>query len=467
MGRLQPVGFWLCVGLLSGCGAGSDDPAEETIEQAGPATGAAAIPESMLDETWAVHFSTAGKGQLESQPAWVTAFIKRMYPKAAQMASTSGMDALSVARFHTDAAAVYRQAALLSAYSILQVYGEDPRPTDPVGAAHLLTVSHAIVGDVKAAAAAADKMKAASQDPTQPWHAPWAAWLASGEAWPPDLSALPVELPPVTLEGEPPVVRDLPHYQLPEQGTDSVRDMADPGALLALAFWHDQASLQAGGEEHATRLKAYQAPHRLPVEPAVSWDEPMPVGMLPASDLLHPWDGAFLAAVTGPQGAEAVEAYKDRSLIARAAALSRVDGKVDAELATDLVTDFRARLLARMSALNDGHVDQSQRMFADVSVAALFRSLGVVAEVEGTREVSGRMFIHGFDRDSTNSKRLPCPVGSLALGAWDASNRYPVRALEIVHKFSRGYPSLEVARYSADLLGLRVSRERPGESAGM
>jgi hypothetical protein len=106
-------------------------------------------------------------------------------------------------------------------------------------------------------------------------------------------------------------------------------------------------------------------------------------------------------------------------------------------------------------------------MFADVSVAALFRSLGVVAEVEGTREVSGRMFIHGLDRDSSNSKRLPCPVGSLGLAAWDASNRYPVRALDIVHKFSRGYPSLEVARYSADLLGLRVSRERPGESAGM
>ena len=467
MARLLPLTLCLFAWIFAGCGAGGDASVEEPAEPAGPATGAAAIPEAMLDETWAVHFSSAGKGQLESQSAWVTVLIKRMYPEAAKMASTSGMDALNVARFHTDAAAVYRQAALLSAHAILQVYGEDPRPTDPVGAAHLLTVSHAILGDVESAVAAADKMKEAPEDPTMPWHAPWGDWLASGADWPPDLSALPVELPPVTLDGPPPVIRDLPHYRLPEQGTDSVRDMADPGALLALAFWHDQASLQAGGEEHAAKIRAYLAPHRLPVEEAVMWDEPMPVGMLPASDLLHPWDGAFLAAVTGPQGADAVEAYKDRSLVARAAALSRVDGKVNAELATDLVTDFRARILARMSAMNDGHVDQSQRMFADVSVAALFRSLGVVAEVEGTREVSGRMFIHGFDRDSTHSKRLPCPVGSLALGAWDASNRYPVRALEIVHKFSRGYPSLEVARYSADLLGLRVSRERPGESAGM
>jgi len=184
---------------------------------------------------------------------------------------------------------------------------------------------------------------------------------------------------------------------------------------------------------------------------------------LPASDHLVPWDAAFMAAVTGAQGAAAVDEYKDRSLVAQAASLSRVDGKVNAELATDLVVDFRGRLLDRMSTLNNGESDQSQRMFADVSVASLFRSLGVVAEVEGFSEVSGRMFIHGYDRDSVHSKRLPCPVGTLALAAWDASNRYPVRPLDIVHKFSRGYPSLEVARYSADLLGLRVSRERPGE----
>jgi hypothetical protein len=456
------------VALLWGCGADKGDVSEEATEEASrPVTGAAAIPEAMLDGIWAVHFSTVAKGQLEDQPAWVTVFIKRNYPEAARIGAAGGLGRAQVARFHADAAAVYRQAVLLSAHAILQVYGEDPRPTDPVGAAHLLTLSHAVLGDLDAAREAADRMRGVADDPTGPWHAPWRAWIDAGAVWPPDLSALPLDLPEVSLDGRAPVLRGLPHYQLPEQGTDSLRDMADPGALLAVAFWHDQASALAGGEESVAMMKAYRAPYRLPVEPEVLWDQPLPIELLPASDLLHPWDAAFLAAVTGSQGAAAVDAYQDRSLVAHAAMLSRVDGKVNAERATDLVTDLRARMLERMRALNDGQVDQSQRMFADVSVAALFRSLGVVAEVEGTREVSGRMFIHGLDRDSSNSKRLPCPVGSLGLAAWDASNRYPVRALDIVHKFSRGYPSLEVARYSADLLGLRVSRERPGESAGM
>jgi len=53
------------------------------------------------------------------------------------------------------------------------------------------------------------------------------------------------------------------------------------------------------------------------------------------------------------------------------------------------------------------------------------------------------------------------------VAAWDAENRYPTRALQFVHNFARRYPSLKVARYSADLLGLRVSRERVGEAGGM
>jgi hypothetical protein len=47
----------------------------------------------------------------------------------------------------------------------------------------------------------------------------------------------------------------------------------------------------------------------------------------------------------------------------------------------------------------------------------------------------------------------------LALAAWDASNRYPLRAQEILHGQIKRYPSLEIARYGHDVLGLRVNSE--------
>ena len=55
----------------------------------------------------------------------------------------------------------------------------------------------------------------------------------------------------------------------------------------------------------------------------------------------------------------------------------------------------------------------------------------------------------------------------LSLAAWDAGNGYPTRALDILHNLVRQYESLETARFALDVLALRVSRSRVGESAGM
>ncbi len=92
------------------------------------------------------------------------------------------------------------------------------------------------------------------------------------------------------------------------------------------------------------------------------------------------------------------------------------------------------------------------------------RSLALVAEIGGDRETSGKLRIDAFGR---SAKATACPVGLLSLAAWDASNRYPLRALDILHGQASRYPSLEIARYGLDVLGLRVSHERTGETPGM
>ena len=60
-----------------------------------------------------------------------------------------------------------------------------------------------------------------------------------------------------------------------------------------------------------------------------------------------------------------------------------------------------------------------------------------------------------------------CPAGLLTLAAWDAGNRYPVRALDIVHGQSRDMSALQIARHGLDVLALRVGRETTGQNPGM
>jgi hypothetical protein len=187
--------------------------------------------------------------------------------------------------------------------------------------------------------------------------------------------------------------------------------------------------------------------------------------LLFGADLLVPEDGPFLAELHGPAGAAAVDTWNGKSLLATIAHASRKDGKVDTEMAVDLISDLRARLLERSKAKTNDTVEGHQRTFADIGFVGLLRSLALVAEVEGDREVSGRLRINALEQAS--DKSTACPTGLVALAAWDASNRYPIRALDIVHVQSRRFSSLEAARYGLDVMALRVSRERPGETAGM
>lgn len=440
--------------LATGCGTSL----QTDLDGGGVVTGPE-IPADRLDESWPVKMATeADFGPYAATPGWVSILMKRDYRRAAeQLASTGG---LASARAHAEGAAVYRQAALLSAYSLAETYAKTPEPTDPVGTAHLLTVSYALMGELDEAKKWSAKLEGV-EDPTAAWHAPWKAWLASGDPWPPDLSGLPIELP-APAAGAWPVVDSLPHYTLPEQGVDTKRDMGDLGALVALALWHDAAAKAAAGDQ-AGAIDTYRAAYRLPVEPDVQ-GVALPMELLFGSDMLVPEDGPFLADLLGAAGSGAVDAHKDRSLLAWLASESRRDGKLNAEAAIELVTRLRSEVLDRSAARTEGAIQGHQRQFADIAFVGAFRSLALVAEVEGDREASGLLRINAMER---SEKATACPVGLLALGAWDASNRYPTRAQEILHAQARIFPSLETARYGLDVMALRVSRERTGETPGM
>lgn len=443
------------LGLIAGCGGSVQTDLNTRSEGQ-----TAEIPTERVDQTWPVRMATeADFGPYAAKGGWVSLVVRRNYKVAVEQLGREG--GLAGARAHVEAAAVFRQAALLAAHSLIETYGETPEPTDPVGTAHLLTVSYAITGELDKAREASARLEGAD-DPTLAWHGPWKEWLASGATWPPDLSALPLDLPepaPGTWASTP----SPPHYTLPEQGVDTKRDMADPGVLVALALWHDAAAEKSAGDQ-APLVHAYRAGYRLPVEPKVAAAGPLPMELLFGADLLVPEDAAFLVDLHGDKGAAAVDAHKDSSLLAYLASISRQDGKIHAETAIDVVSRLRDLLVERAAARTDNAPQRHQRQFADMAYVGAFRSLALVAEIEGDREVSGLLRINALER---SEKATACPVGLLALGAWDASNRYPSRAQEILHAQARIFPSLEIARYGLDVMALRVSRERTGETPGM
>jgi hypothetical protein len=434
------------------------------------------VPAELLEQSWVVQLAAESSlGSFATEPGWAALIMRRDQREAVQRLGKLG--GVPGARAHTEAAFLYRQAALMSASGLIEVYGKTPEPTDPVGTAHLLAVSYLVTGQLEPARQAAAQLAAVTDDPTLPWHAPWKAWMAGKDdaalraSWPPDLSGLPVTLPPPT-PGEWPELDQVPHYSMPErEGSSASRDMADPSALLALALWHDAAAA-AASPEGARLARALRTGYALPIEassPAFlpSLSEPVPLELLFGSDLLVPGDAAFLVDVLGDKGAgsisDAIDQHVQTSLLAWLASRARKDGKVNAELAVDEINLLRDALLAAAAAKTEQQTQGHQRNFAGIAFVGALRTLALVAEREGDREASGILRINALEH---SDKERACPVGMLALAAWDAGNRYPMRAQDILHNQARRYPSLEIARYGLDVLALRVGAERV-ETPGM
>jgi hypothetical protein len=447
--RLAP----LLVSLL-GCGGGTPRTADVS-----PAA-IAVLPAERLAVAWPVRYAKVEELGPVSGDGWTADVVR--HDLAASVAANGPAGGAATMRAHADAAALFRMGALLEANALIQTYGVTPEETDPLGVAHLLTVSYAITGDLAHAREWSAKLDGTT-DATAAWHAPWKAWLtADAPGWPPDLSALPV-VTEAPAPGGWPDVGTLPHYALPERGGGGHdREMGDPGALVRLALWHEAAA-RAASPGDAAALAAWLAPYRLPAEPM---DPPAPAtdALLFGSELLVPEDAAFLADIRRT-GAGAIDTWRDRSLIAEIAVRSRgADGHIDPLVAADQISALRAALLEAAAARTDATVQGHQRTFADIASVGATRALGWVAEIEGNRETGGRLRIAAMER---SQKETANPAGLLSLAAWDSANRYPVRAQEILHAQLGRFPALECARYGLDVLALRVSRERPGETPGM
>lgn len=422
------------------------------------------VDKALFQATWPMQVVDEKVRVAYEEPDWVAHTLRRDY--RASIALSDGTADLGTARFHADAAAMFRQATLAAAQAYVEYF--DPplaRDYDPVEKVHLLLVGKSLTGDFAGAKAQLDAVRALGDDsPVSPWAAPWLAWYDNGATWPIDLAAFPSSLPPVQ-PGEWPEVGERPSYVLEEQepGTHEV-SLDDPVLLLQLALWHDAAAKQAAGDQ-AELVDVYGARYRLPIEGPVTSTAALPLEIRFGSDYLHENDAAFMAALYGPQGLAAVDAFKDTSFLAAVVVAARgSDGKVDNVKAVDIASELRKNWKDEQArAINGQHA--SHAIFADVAVAALYRNLALVAELEGDRETSGKLRIAAKDMGERDA--AAAPEGLLALTAWDADNQYTLRGSEIIHQQARWAPSLEVVRTAFDLLGIRVGSTRGGGGPGL
>jgi len=421
---------------LAGC-AGGDD--------VGAATAPAAVevvPAALAAGAWQLSVADpSALNALGADPGWTARFGWDLPAAAAAFASDASPEGrAALARVHAEMGAIYRQAALIQAWSVVETYKpEQRRDGDPVEVAYLLGVAYAALGDLDAARANLGQSGASAAPGVAQVDATWAALIAEDDF---AMGLLGVEglysLPAVT-PGETPSPRPAPHLSLPETVGELTVEAADPTVSLQLAMWH-RAAAEAADPAVAG---AVLAPWTLPLEP------PLAVGEVGLEALfLGPWptvaDLAFAATGEAPEG----------SLFA--AALDACPGGTPDLYCVQESAQNLARQLQAAMAEAGGGAHGDHRPLAALAELGLIRHASRRAFAAGDKELGARLMISAIDLSSGPTGD---PIFLLKTAAWDASVRNTLRAQQNLHGQVNRLPGLDAARRSLDALAVRVSRD--------
>ncbi len=423
----------LVVGLLGGCGGTDGDQVGKVVQ--------AAVSGDVVRATWMAQIAEPGVlDTMAGHPGW-QAFHGRDYAGALAV----GTEWAGVGRVHAELSALYRQAVLLAARAIEQTYKSDQRRDgDPDEVDYLLGLSYAVMGQMDEAKALLGKNAKSSVEALAAADSAWSDRLAAGDSLVEQMDderLFPLSAPAV---GTLPEVAPAPHYELPETIGDRKLKAADPTVLIQLAAWHEAAAVLAMG---ADRTSALLAPWRLPCE--------TPVAANPSTFTL---DDLFLSAyassgdlVRAGAVGEAVPDSTYGSLIDSCEG----EGAKKAQCASAAARQLRDQVQAAMEMIGGGPSPNYRAMAAFAEAGALRAGIRV-ADASGDQQAAGLLRIAAKDMSETAAVE---PVFLVSVAAWDAGNRNPLRAQELLHAQLRRAPGLDVARYALDALHLRVSRD--------
>jgi hypothetical protein len=95
------------------------------------------------------------------------------------------------------------------------------------------------------------------------------------------------------------------------------------------------------------------------------------------------------------------------------------------------------------------------RPFAQRSRIAVLQAGMIVADANDQYRDAGILRLNSFEQMDANGAD---PVFAMSVAAWDAGNRNPLRAEEILHQLRSSHPALTAAKPALEALHLRRSR---------
>ena len=431
--------------LLIACTGG--EPEVDPVEE--PAAAAIGTPE-LLGGTWMVQVSHPGGMESLSSAGWQSIYENN----AAGALRAFGGEGVESGRVHAEAAAVYRQAALVAAWSTLGTYGEElRRDFDPPEVDYLMGVSSVVVGDVDAARSrlgqgGADTALAAAD----------AAWVGMLDGlayagWE-DEALYPLG---EVASGSLPELAPAPHYLFDVEGTEAKLELADPTVLLQAAWWHEAAAVAAAGQEQTDALLG---PWRLAGEERRPGAGELPVEALFLSCWSSSGDLAYVAALDeGTPPVEAMEAHAATSLYAAAAKSCHLPEKgIDPDCIETASRTVASELEGAMEQAAGG-VQADHRMFASFARAGVLRTAARTEDALGNDYNAA--LIRTLARDASVGPAAD-PAFLLSLAAYHSGTRNVLSAAELLHGQVTIVPGLHAARVQLDALSLRVQFDQAG-----
>ena len=415
-----------------------------------------------LERLWVFKAADAAwRGTFEGNPGW-TSLFNRDYEGALSGASGSGD-----VRMQAEFASIYRQATQMHAHATNHIYDTDRQDEDGNDTLYFRGVARSVLADYEGAksdfaSVEDEKLKSMSSQ--------WSG-IVEGQGWTADrvLEGHFVNVPPLTNSAKAKFrLESIPHLTINTNVEGATADATDSTELWVRARWHE-AMARNMATQHGMDprwVDVFMAPWVVPMEKSYAQEQSQSIlAELKTQQLDEAWlflsrnlvaeDALFLYELQfSEQPLEVLKTWSTNSVLAKILSDCIVEGVLDVPKVLDAAGQLELEVLEGMN-VSQGKEEPFYPLFADFAEQSVLIAGVMVAEQLGQREDSGRLRLNARDLALQNSKDA---LFLTSFAAWDVENRYPLRAQDMVHKYSGDFPAFKVAGHPLGTLQIRLGR---------
>lgn len=440
---------------LAGC---SGDSASQIVEEV-DADRVTLWSTEDIERTWVFKAADVNwRGQFEGDPAW-TGLFNRDYEGA-----LSGASGIAAVRMYSEFASVYRQATLMHAHATNHIYDTDRQDEDGNDTLYLRGIARSILGQYDAAKS---DFAAVENEKLKGMSIQWSPILEGGWTTEKTLEGSFVNVPPVEV-GAKFRPESIPHFTISTTVEGASADATDTTELWVRSRWYEAVARDAAKQASIDErwVDVFMAPWVVPMEFEVAKTQSASIlaelkpdmmneGWLFLSRNLVAEDALFIYELQFSDApSETLDVWSQTSLLAKIIQGCIEDETLDVPKVLDAAGQLELDIIEAMK-VNQGKEEPFYPLFADFAEQAVLIAGVMVAEQLDQREDSGRLRLNARDLALQNSKDA---LFLTSFAAWDVENRYPLRAQDMVHKYSGDFPAFKVAGHPLGTLQIRLGR---------